>query len=147
MFAFSHKEFKTEEPTSVFQAAVDAFNIFDLFPEVWRTMRWLFSAVILRRPYARQVGDGKLDIQGAVSGKRDVLPGYGQVDSHPMLDMQDQGRATPDAMLDEEHGMPTSLRAGGKKFRDERSNVKMVEDFGSEDPDFPPPPPEYSRSL
>src|SRR5271169_2664020 len=110
MFAFSHKEFKTEEPTPVFQAAVDAFNIFDLFPEVWRTMRWFFLAIILRRPYVRQVGDGNLDIQGAISGKRDVLPGYGRVDSHPMLDIQDRGRTTPDAVLDEEHGIPMSLR-------------------------------------
>lgn len=146
MFAFSHKEFKKDEPTPVFEAAVDAFNIFDLFPEVWRTMRWIFLAVILRRPYVRQVGDGNLDIQGAVSGKRDVVPEYGQVDSHPMLDIQDRGRATPDAMLDEEQGIPMSLRAGGKKFRDERSDVKMVEEIGSEDPDLPPPP-QYTKSY
>lgn len=140
MFAFSHKEFKTKQPTQVFRAAVDAFNIFDLFPEVWRTTKWFFLAVILRRPYVRQVGDGKLDIQEAFNGKRDVIPGYADVDSHPMLDIPDQGRATPDVMLDDERRVPASLVAGGKKFRDEQSEVKMVENIGPEESEFPPPP-------
>jgi hypothetical protein len=146
MFAFSHKEFKNENSTSVFKAAVDAFNIFDLFPEVWRAAKWFFLAVILRRPYVRQAGDEKFDVHGAFSGNRDVAPGYGEVDSHPMLDIPDRGRATHDALLDEERGIPTSLRAGGNKFRDKPSDVKMVENTKPEGSDFPPPP-EYSNSF
>ena len=139
MFAFSHREFKTEKPTPVFRAAVDAFNIFDLFPEVWRTTKWFFLVVILRRPYIRQEGDGILDIQEAFNGKRDVIPGFGEVDSHPMLDISDRGRTTPD-VIDEERGIPASLIAGGKKFRDKQSEVKMMENIGPEDSEFPPPP-------
>jgi hypothetical protein len=146
MFAFSHKEFKKEKPTPVFRAAVDAFNIFDLFPEVWRTAKWFFLAVILRRPYVRQAGDEKFDVHGAFSGNRDVVPEYGGVDSHPMLDIPDRGRATPDGLLDEERGIPTSLRAGGNKFREKQSNAKMVENTKPEDTDFPLPP-EYSNSF
>lgn len=166
VFAFSHKGFKRKQPTSVFRAAVDAFNIFDLFIEVWKTMKWLFLAVILRRPYVRNPEDGKFDIYDASRGKRDIAV-YSQVDSYAMIDVpSDHGRATPDPMLDEESRIsriPTGLRAGGKKFRDDdyvkggkdfsdeegdvegreefrenNKNIGMVED--PEDPTLPPPP-------
>jgi hypothetical protein len=73
VYAFSHKEFAVPgKRTPVFKSAIDAFNIFDLFVEVWKNIKWLFTAVILRRPYARQPQDGKFDIYDALNGKRDV---------------------------------------------------------------------------
>lgn len=114
-FAFSHKEFVIPgKHTSVFRAAVDAFNIFDLFYEVWKNMKWLFLAVILRRPYARAPEDGKFDIYDAMNGKRDVAA---YQDSYAMLDVphEQTPNETSHTVLDEESALPPSLVAGGAR--------------------------------
>jgi hypothetical protein len=145
MFAFSHKEFvKPNEHTSVFKSAVDAFNIFDLFVEVWKNVKWLFLAVILRRPYVRNPEDGKFDIYDAVNGKRDVAV-YGDQETYAMLDVPgDRGRSQDN--LGDEDGVPPSLFPAGKKhFEDEEEHVESkdldvklkpqeyVNTYGSED--------------
>ena len=113
MFAFSHKDFmKKGEHTSIFKSALDAFNIFDLFIEVWRNMRWLFLAVVLRRPYVRNPEDARFDIYDALNGKRDVGV-YGNHETYAMLNVphgiQPQG---DEPAPDYESGLPASLAAG-----------------------------------
>ena len=106
MFAFSHKEFvKPDEHTSVFRSAIDAFNIFDLFIEVWKNLKWLFLAVILRRPYVRNPEDAKFDIFDAVNGKRDAAI-YGETESYAMLNIRSQDNPA------EEENLPPSLLPG-----------------------------------
>lgn len=107
VYAFSHKEFAIPgKHTSVFKSAVDAFNIFDLFVEVWKNIKWLFTAVILRRPYACQPHDGKFDIYDALNGKRDVAL-YGahatQDSSYAMLDIPPTSDRTTRHQVDEEN--------------------------------------------
>lgn len=113
MFAFSHKEFKTKQKTPILKSAIDAFNIFDLFVEVWKTMKWLWLAVVLRRPYVRQPEDGRFDIYDAFNGKRDVGI-YGNSEAYAMLDIQ--GREDGSGNIDEESGPPSSLQPG-KNYR------------------------------
>ena len=110
MYAFSHKEFKREgEHTKIFKAALDAFNIFDLFNEVWKNLKWLFGACILRRPYGRQPQEhATFGLYEAMNGKRDVAF-YGNRESYAMLDID---RNAPGK--DEEFGVPVSLLAGGR---------------------------------
>jgi hypothetical protein len=105
VYAFSHKEFAVAgKHTPVFKAAMDAFNIFDLFVEVWKNIKWLFTAVILRRPYARQPQDGKFDIYDALNGKRDVAQ-YGAHDqSYAMLDIPPPPNRNRIHEVDEEAG-------------------------------------------
>jgi len=142
MFAFSHKDFKSKQKTPIFKSAVDAFNIFDLFFEVWKNMKWLWLAVVLRRPYARQPEDGKFDIWDAVNGKRDVAI-YGNSESYAMLNIpSEQGREDGSGNIDEESGLPSSLMAG-KKHRG-TPDLEMMEE-----PESPVTklgsPPEYSN--
>lgn len=88
---FSHKEFvKPREKTSIFRSAVDAFNILDLWIEVWKNFKWLYRAVILRRPYVRNPEDARFDIYDAVNGKRDVAI-YGDTESYAMLNIPSHG--------------------------------------------------------
>jgi len=145
MFAFSHKEFKTKQKTPFFKSAVDAFNIFDLFVEVWKNMKWLWLAVILRRPYIRHPEDGKFDIWDAVNGKRDVAI-YGNTESYAMLDIpSDQGREDGSGNIDEESGLPSSLLAG-KKYRKEVEDVQTPEEPIPGDTKLEPPR-EYSNTY
>ena len=121
MFAFSHKEFKREgEHTNVFKAALDAFNVFDLFHEVWKNLKWLFGACVLRRPYARQPQEhATFGLFEAINGKRDVAY-YGNRDTYAMLDL-DRHTVT---YKDEERGPPGSLLAGGKPRDSETDDYK-----------------------
>jgi len=81
---------------------LDAFNIFDLFIEVWRNLRWLFLAVILRRPYIRNPESERFNIYDAMRGERQVESVYGRVGTYAKLDRPgDAGQA--------EDGMPMSL--------------------------------------
>ena len=110
VFAYSHREFFVPgKHTSVFRSAVDAFNIFDLFVEVGRNMKWLWTAVILRRPYVRTQQDQRFDIYDAFNGKRDV-GAYGTQESYAMIDSPPQ-RAGAYAS---EEALPASLVAGGR---------------------------------
>jgi len=130
-YAFSHKEFKREgENTPMFKAALDAFNIFDLFREVWKNMRWLFGACILRRPYSRQPQEhATFGLYDAMHGKRD-LAYYGDRDTYAMIDLDRHN-----AGKDEESGPPTSLLAGGKprdsdESKDYRKPVEYSNIYG-----------------
>jgi hypothetical protein len=114
VYAFSHKEFAVPgKHTSVFRSAVDAFNIFDLFVEVWKNLKWLFTAVILRRPYARQPRDGKFDIYDALNGKRDVAL-YGahasQDSSYAMLDIPTTSDRNNHHQVDDETAPGTKMQ-------------------------------------
>lgn len=120
MFAFSHKEFmKPNEHTSVFRAAIDAFNIFDLVFEVWKNLKWLFLAVILRRPYVRNPEDARFDIYDAVNGKRDVAI-YGESESYAMLNIPEPNPSQDNLGYD----VPTSLMPG-KHHHDEQESVEL----------------------
>jgi hypothetical protein len=111
VWAYSHKEFLVPgKRTPVFRSAVDAFNIFDLFVEVWRNMKWLFLAVILRRPYVRTREDGKFDIYDALNGKRDV-GAYGGPDSYAMIDSPPHRHQNP--VFRDEEEIPSILVPGG----------------------------------
>jgi len=122
MFAFSHKEFvKPDEHTSVFRSAIDAFNIFDLFIEVWKNLKWLFLAVILRRPYVRNPEDAKFDIFDAVNGKRDVAI-YGETESYAMLNIPENNRSQDN--LGDEYGVPPGL-VPGKHNHNEQQSVEL----------------------
>jgi hypothetical protein len=130
-YAFSHKEFKGEgEPTPILKAALDAFNIFDLFHEVWKNVKWLFGACILRRPYNRQQEHATFGLYEAVHGKRD-LAYYGDRDAYAMLDLDRHNVGK-----DEESGPPTSLLAGGKprdsedEFKDYRKPAEYSSIYG-----------------
>jgi hypothetical protein len=122
VYAFSHKEFAVPgKHTSVFRSAVDAFNIFDLFIEVWKNLKWLFTAVILRRPYARQPRDGKFDIYDAVNGKRDVAL-YGahapQDSSYAMLDIPPTSDRNKHHRADDENNSRAPSVAPGTKMQE-----------------------------
>lgn len=52
---------------------------------MWKKPKWLFLAVILRRPYVRNPEDAKFDIFDAVNGKRDVA--IYSSESYEMLDI------------------------------------------------------------
>jgi len=155
MFAFSHKEFLQDKKTSVLRSAVDAFNIFDLFIEVWRNMKWLFLAVILRRPYIRRAEDGKFDIFDAMNGKREVAA-YGNSEAYAMLDVPSSDRAPEySSNLEEENGsgIPTSLLPGHQKpARYDDFKVAELEDEESLSRDRTPnrtpnPQQEYSNTY
>jgi hypothetical protein len=140
MFAFSHKEFgKPNEHTSVFRSAVDAFNIFDLFIEVWKNLRWLFLAVILRRPYVRNPEDANFDIFDAVNGKRDVAM-YGETESYAMLNVPENNRSQDN--LGDEEGVPTSLLPG-KHHLHEQESVELER----KDLDIKLKPEEYTNTY
>jgi len=140
MFAYSHKEFiKPNEHTSVFRAAVDAFNIFDLVIEVWKNMKWLFLAVILRRPYVRNPEDARFDIYDAVNGKRDVAI-YGESESYAMLNIP-EANPSQDNLGDEE-SVPVSL-IPGKTHHNEQESVEPER----KDVDVKLKPQEYSNTY
>ena len=137
MVAFSHKEFvQPNKHTSVFSSAVDAFNIFDLFVEVYKNLRWLFLAVILRRPYVRNPEDGRFDIYDAVNGKRDVAL-YGESETHGMLEVPHN--PSQENLRDGE-SLPPSLQPG-KKYRDEPEYVER------KDLDVQLKPEDYNNTL
>ena len=119
VYAFSHKEFvRKGEKTNIFKSALDAFNIFDLSSEVWKNVRWLFGACILRRPYARQPEHATFGLYEAMNGKRDVAF-YGNREDYAMLNFErnNQGK-------DEESSMPASLLAGYKPRDSETDDFK-----------------------
>jgi hypothetical protein len=85
IFAFPYTYFvKPNDHTSTLRAAIDAFNILDLWTEVWKNVKWLFLAVILRRPYIRNPEDARFDIFDAVNGRRDASM-YGDQEAYSML--------------------------------------------------------------
>jgi hypothetical protein len=100
---------------------LDAFNIFDLFVEVWKTVKWLFVGVILRRPYVRSPEDGRFDIYDAVNGKRDVGV-YGTHDTYAMLDIPSERNGASGNFVADDEGVPSSLMPG-KKLRDEDMDI------------------------
>jgi hypothetical protein len=115
MFAFSHKEFvKPGQHTSVMRAAVDAFNIFDLVVEIWKNLKWIWLAIILRRPYARTAQDGRFDVWGAVNGKRDV-GAYGHNEAYAMLDVPAYENPPDSGDADGPPGVPHSLQVPQKR--------------------------------
>lgn len=120
MYAFSHKEFKREgEHTNIFKAALDAFNIFDLFNEVWKNLKWLFGACVLRRPYARQPQQhATFGLYEAMNGERDVAF-YGNREDYAMLNLDRNNRGK-----DEESALPTSLLAGGSRRYSEADDYR-----------------------
>lgn len=129
MFAFSHREFtKKGEHTNVFKAALDAFNIFDLFIEVWRNLRWLFLAVVLRRPYIRNPEDARFDLYDAVNGKRDLTI-YGHHETYAMLTVN-QTQPTEPAPY-HENSMPASLVAGKGHHLEEDEVSKDIKEYSN----------------
>jgi hypothetical protein len=120
VYAFSHKEFVREgKHTNIFKAALDAFNIFDLFYEVWKNIRWLLGACILKRPYGRQPQQhATFGLFEAMNGKRDVAY-YGNRDTYAMLDLDQQVTAK-----DVETGSPGPLLAGDKPRESESDDPK-----------------------
>jgi len=110
-FAFSYKPFvKPGQHTPFFRSALDAFNIFDLFVEVWKNVRWLFLAVILRRTYIRNPEHETFNIYDAFNGKRNVSV-YGRQDEYSKLDRRgddERGRAS-------EAEVPLTLLPGKKE--------------------------------
>jgi len=124
VFAYSHKEFiEPGKRTLVMHAAVDAFNIFDLFVEVWKNMKWLFQTVILRRPYKRAPEDGKFDIYDAYNGKRDV-GAFGGQETYAMIDSPPDHNQVP-AFADDD--LPPSLLPGGKSPPNGKHEYEEVE--------------------
>ena len=108
-------------------------------------MKWLWLAVILRRPYIRHPEDGKYDIYDALHGKRDVGI-YGQPESYAMLDIHERNGTAPDATVDEESGLPASLMAGRGKKSGGTKDVQMVEETKEvQDPE--PTHQEYSNTY
>jgi hypothetical protein len=43
----------------------------DLWVEVWRNAKWIFLAIILRRPYLRSPDEDRFDIWAAMNGTRE----------------------------------------------------------------------------
>ena len=108
-------------------------------------MKWIWFAVILRRPYARRPEDGRFDIWDALNGKRDVAS-YGNSESYAMLDIpSDHGREDGSGDNDEESGHPSSLLPGGKKHRG-TPDLQMMEEPMTGDAKFEPSQ-EYSNTY
>jgi len=129
VFAYPWKEFRDPggKKTNIFKAAVDAFNIFDLFIEVWHNFRWLFVAIVLRRPYPKDPYTERMDLFGAMTGARNTA-GYGKADqeSYAMLSVPNAPEPPPLEMDDEAAGgYPTSLRPARGKFSDGENDEEL----------------------
>lgn len=77
-YAYSWKEFvavkgQPKRPVSIFRAAVDALNIFDLFVEVGRNLKWFWFAVILRREHVRNPDDARFDIHAPAEHRAELI--------------------------------------------------------------------------
>lgn len=77
-FAYSHKDFVSrsgmpKRQVSLFRASVDAFNIFDLFVEVGRNLRWFWRAVVLRKRHIRNPEDSRFDIHASQEHRAELL--------------------------------------------------------------------------
>jgi hypothetical protein len=137
VFAYPWKEFRNPDgkKTNVFKAAVDAFNIFDLFVEVYRNFRWLFLAVVLRRPYSKDPDMDRMDVYGAMMGTRNTA-GYGKPDTetYAMLNVPQTTEPPPQDIDMEGSGyVPSSLRPANGKYSDR-------EDEDEDDADLKPSP-------
>ena len=58
----------------------------DVWIDVWNNIKWLFEAVLLRRPYRHPKDAKKFDIFEAMNGKRDIAI-YGESESYAMVDI------------------------------------------------------------
>ncbi|CCG83548.1 Predicted protein [Taphrina deformans PYCC 5710] len=76
-FAYSYKDFVAKagpkRRVSMFMAAVDAFNIFDLFVEVGRNLTWFWHAVILRKDHIRHPADTRFDIHASPEHRAELV--------------------------------------------------------------------------
>jgi hypothetical protein len=146
VFAFPWKDFRSPDgqKTNVFKAAVDAFNIFDLFVEVYRNFRWLFGAVVLRRPYTKDHEMDKMDVYGAMMGTRNGAA-YGKPDTetYAMLNVPQATEPPPQDLDMEASGyVPKSLRPANGKYSDREEEEEEDVDMkpspsGSDPPAYP----------
>lgn len=78
LYAYSWREFiaptgAPKRQTSIFRASVDAFNIFDLFVEVYRNLRWFWKAVVLRQEHIRHPRDARFDIHAPMDHRTELV--------------------------------------------------------------------------
>ena len=141
VFAYPWKEFCDPhgKKTNIFKAAVDAFNIFDLFIEVWHNFRWLFVAIALRRPYPKDPYVERMDVYGAMTGTRSTA-GYGKTDqeSYAMLNVPNAPEPAPQEMDEEAAGeYPTILKPARGKYSDrEDEDESKPSPTGSDPPAY-----------
>jgi hypothetical protein len=145
-FAYPWKDFRNKDgkKTNVFKAAVDAFNIFDLFVEVYRNFRWLFVAIVLQRPYTKVPEMDRMDVYGAMMGTRNTAA-YGKTDTetYAMLNIPQATEPPPQDIDMESTGyVPSSLRPANGKYSDREDEEEDDADLkpspsGSDPPAYP----------
>jgi hypothetical protein len=131
-FAYSPYEFKKPGiHTPVFKSAVDALNVFDLFIEVYKNLKYLFLNIILRRPYAREPENETFNLQGAFGGKRN-LSIYAKQHAYDEIPIRAVKGTDEEALVDE-GTIPASLLPGLKRpvFPDD-DLASSKEDLGHE---------------